>query len=78
MPPQNDDYITADNLLIRETLDVGVGQILCGRFWSQLNPRKSIDFPRVRQADAWLHTDNGFLSVFYLDVEDTTKVSLLG
>lgn len=73
MLPQNDDYISVDNLLIRETPDGGAGQIL----WFQLNPRKSSDFPRVRQADAWLHTDNGFLSVFYLDVQDTSKVSLL-
>jgi len=28
MPPQSDDYITANNLLIRETLDGGAVQIL--------------------------------------------------
>jgi len=78
MPPQSDDYITANNLLIRETLDGGAVQILWDRFWSQLNSRISSDFPRVRQADAWLHTDNGFLSIFYLDVQDTAKASLLG
>lgn len=49
MLPQNDDYTTSNKLLIRENLDGGAGQILCERFWSQSNQRKSRDFPRVRK-----------------------------